>query len=307
MFTQKEQKTENNFICNLCDFKGCKRLNYEKHLTTRKHLNAYNCLHEKSEKEPSGFICECGSTYKHRQSLYVHKKKCKKINNILLNETVEETPIKTTDELKILTNLVLDVIKRNSELQKQNEELQKQIIEPYKASSTINSNNTHINSHNKTFNLQFFLNEQCKDAMNLTEFVNSIQLKLSDLENVGKMGYIEGISQIIINQLNDTDMYKRPMHCSDIKREVLYIKDEDKWEKEDSSNTKIKKAVKDVEKKNINLISNWTDSHPKFKESTSYENDTYLKLIVASTDGDDENVSNVIKKISKNVVIEKGK
>ncbi len=300
MLTKKEQPINNNFYCELCDFACSKKSNYDRHLSTKKHLNASNCLQNKCDIEQTIFKCSCGLVYKHRQSLSTHKKKCKIINAVISEELIP--PEESKNELKVLTNLVLEVLKQNNELQKQNNELQKQMSVSCKE-TTIN--NTHTNSHNKTFNLNFFLNEQCKDAMNLSEFVNKIHLKLSDLENVGKLGYVEGISQIIINQLNDTDMYKRPMHCSDVKREVLYIKDDNKWEKDDPNNTKIKKVVKEVEKKNMGLITDWTCHHPHHKESTSHENDTYLKLIIASTDGDEDNVSNVIKKITKNVAIDK--
>jgi hypothetical protein len=169
----------------------------------------------------------------------------------------------------------------------------------------INNNHHNTNSNNKTFNLQFFLNEQCKDAMNMSEFINQIQLKLSDLENVGKLGYVEGISNIIIKKLNDTDMYKRPLHCSDAKRETLYIKEEDKWEKESPENTNMKKMVKKVDYKNIGLIGEWKDQHPDHRESTCPDNDTYLKILVQSMSGDEEHVEKVIKKISKEVTIDK--
>ena len=149
------------------------------------------------------------------------------------------------------------------------------------------------------------VNEQCKDAMNMSEFINQIQLKLSDLETVGKVGYVEGISNIIIKKLNDTDMYKRPLHCSDSKRETLYIKEEDKWEKESPENTKMKKMIKTVDNKNIGLISEWKDHHPDHRESMCRDNDTYLKILVESMSGDEEHVGKVLKKISKEVVIDK--
>ena len=169
------------------------------------------------------------------------------------------------------------------------------------------SHNTHTttNSHNKTFNLQFFLNEECKDAMNMSEFIQTIKVKLSDLENVGKAGYVEGISKIIINQLNDTDVYKRPVHCSDAKRETLYIKEENKWEKESPENTTMKNLVKTVEKKNMEMISNWRNVHPDFNESCSSSNDDYLKVVLASVGGHEEHVSKVIKKVSREIIIEK--
>ena len=150
--------------------------------------------------------------------------------------------------------------------------------------------------------MQFFLNEQCKDAMNITDFVNSVTLSLDDLEKVGSLGYVNGISSIIIKELRGLDVTKRPVHCSDSKRETLYIKDEDKWEKECPENAKIKKAIRTVEKKNINLISEWTEEHPNFIDSTTHENDEYLKIMQETMGGKgdyEENKNKIIKKIAK--------
>ena len=180
--------------------------------------------HLKNEKgyekiqENSLFSCECGNNYKHSSGLWRHKKICKE-SNIINENTIIDTSL---NEIKVLTNLVSELVKNNTELQKQNKDFQKQMIEVCeKIQPTIinnTNNNSHNNSHNKTFNLQVFLNEECKDAMNMSEFINSIQVKLSDLENIGNQGYIEGVSNIIINHLNNTDLYKRPVHCCDAKR-----------------------------------------------------------------------------------------
>uniref|UniRef100_A0A6C0E5W2 C2H2-type domain-containing protein n=1 Tax=viral metagenome TaxID=1070528 RepID=A0A6C0E5W2_9ZZZZ len=295
MFTKKEQKTAEKYKCEICEFYCSKKSNYERHLSTRKHMDNDTDLQQTSKKEPKVFKCECGGEYKYRQSLYTHRKKCNAKQEQVI---VDEPP----SELQILKDLVLEVVKQNNELVKSNNELQKQVLEVCK---NTNTTTTTTNSHNKTFNLNFFLNEQCKDAMNMSEFINQIQLKLSDLENVGKVGYVEGISNIIIKKLNDTDIYKRPLHCSDAKRETLYIKDEDKWEKESPENTNMKNMVKKVDYKNIGLIAEWKDQHPDHRESTCHDNDTYLKILVESMSGDDGHVEKVIKKISKEVVIDK--
>jgi hypothetical protein len=171
--------------------------------------------------------------------------------------------------------------------------------------NTINPHNNTTNNNNKTFNLQFFLNEECKDAMNMSEFINSIELKLSDLENIGKLGYVEGMSNIIIKQLNDTDMYKRPVHCSDAKRETLYIKEENKWEKEGPENNKMIKAVHGVDKKNFQMLNKWKETHPKYLDGQSKHCDEYMKLMSKVMDGAKENINKVIKKIVKEVVIYK--
>jgi hypothetical protein len=164
-------------------------------------------------------------------------------------------------ELKILTNLVLDVVKQNKELINQNQELTNKIVDICKTGTQTNTiSNSNINSNNKTFNLQFFLNETCKNAMNLTDFVNSLQLQLSDLENVGKLGYVDGISSIIVKNLNALDETTRPIHCTDKKRETFYVKDEDKWEKDDDQKKKIKKVINKVAFKNQNLLAKFKDT-----------------------------------------------
>lgn len=166
----------------------------------------------------------------------------------------------------------------------------------------INSNNNH---HNNTFNLQFFLNEQCKDAMNITDFARSIHLKDSDLDNFGRVGYVEGMSKLFIDCLKETDVFKRPIHCSDIHRETLYVKDADCWEREDSNNTKITNAVRVVEHKNIVLVNEWAKQHPRCENSSTIENTQYINMSRAVLDGSDKNIAKVIKRVAKEVVIDK--
>jgi hypothetical protein len=205
------------------------------------------------------------------------------------------------NENKDFKNIIIELVKSNNELQKQMVDIC-QKIQP--GNTNINSNNN-TNNNNKTFNLQFFLNEECKDAMNMSEFINSIELKLSDLENIGKLGYVQGMSNIIIKELNATDMYKRPVHCSDAKRETLYVKEENKWEKEGPDNNKMIKAVHGVDKKNYLMLNKWKDAHPKYLDGQSKQCDEYMKLMSKVMDGDKENINKVIKKVAKEVVIDK--
>ena len=149
------------------------------------------------------------------------------------------------------------------------------------------------------------MNEECKDAMNMSDFIDSIELKISDLENIGKYGYVEGVSNIIIKQLNDTDMYKRPVHCSDAKRETLYVREENKWGKNTKETKQMITAVRGVNKKNYQLLTSWKNTNPKCVDSKSNECDKYMKIMSKVMDGDEENINKVIKKVAKEVVIEK--
>jgi hypothetical protein len=167
------------------------------------------------------------------------------------------------------------------------------------------NNNNNSNNNNNTFKLKIFLNEHCKDAMNITDFAKSINLKDTDLDEFGRMGYVKGMSKLFIDSLKNTDVCKRPIHCSDARRETLYVKDADKWEREDAVNTKITKAVRVVEHKNICLVNEWAKQNPKCEDSSTYENAQYINMSRAVLDGDDKNIAKVIKMVAKEVVIDK--
>jgi hypothetical protein len=184
-------------------------------------------------------------------------------------------------------------------------------MEMCKNGGTSNSHNTtntitNSNNNNNTFNMNLFLNEKCKDAMNMKDFVNSIQLNLTDLENVERDGYVKGMSNILINNLQKTDVYKRPVHCSDVKRETLYVKDDNKWEREGPDHQKMVNAVLAVEQKNVALVGEWAKANPRCMNSSSKENERYMKLSKVTTDGEKEgNIAKVIRNVAKNVMVEK--
>jgi hypothetical protein len=257
---------------------------------SRKQKRAKN---EQNEQKTfnDAFECEkCKKIYKTNSGLWKHKKQCN--NEVISN-------IKTDDK-----ELIMMLVKQNTQLFEQNNEM----LEIIKNGTHNNSNNTN-NSHNKTFNLQFFLNETCKDAMNIMEFVDSIKLQLPDLENVGKLGYVEGISSIIATNLKALDVSQRPIHCADKKREVLYVKDENKWEKETEKKVTIRKAIKRVACKNQRLLSKFKEEHPDCGKYNSKFSDQYNKIVVESMggsgDNDIEKEDKIIKNISKTVMIEK--
>ena len=252
----------------------------------------------------------------YRQGLWNHHKRC---NISSTNDTVSE--IKQIDglhksDIKIDKDLVMSVLKQNGELMKENNdfkqmlmETQNQVLETQNQVMELLKNGTHnTNSHNKTFNLNFFLNETCKNAMNIMDFVNNLQLQLSDLEKMGEVGYVNGMSNIIIKNLKDMDVTERPVHCTDAKREVLYVKDEDMWDKETSDKPKIRKAIKHVAHKNARLLQEFKEKHPDCTKSESKHSDTYTKLMVEAMGGkgsnDDEQESKIIKKVSKEITLD---
>jgi hypothetical protein len=304
MEDQKSPKIAKKFICEKCDYKCSKQYDYDKHILTLKHLkdDAEDILED--IKVAVQYFCECGREYKHRQGLWKHKKTCQLNMN---KESCDPFDNKKSDQSDQSNkdNLIEYLIKENAEFKT----LIMELVKKDNISNNTVSNNT-INSHNKTFNLQFFLNEQCKDALNIGEFVDSIKLQLSDLENTGRLGYVEGVSKILIKNLNELDVVKRPIHCSDLKREVLYIKDDNKWSKENDDKHVIKKAIKDVANKNIKQITEWTHLNPDCKNSESKKNNQYLNIVMNSMSGgtneeQSSNIEKIIKNITKSVIIEK--
>ena len=293
---KKNPKNPLIYECKICDFNTSNKKDYNRHLGTAKHIFLMN-PNEKNPKKPQKYYkCNCGKEYKHSSSLCAHRKKC--FGNIHADNNSSVDP--SLNDLKTMTGMMIELFKNNNDFQKQ-------VLEICKNNNISNFHNTN-NSHNnnKTFNLQFFLNEECKDAMNLSDFVNSIQLKLSDLENIGKIGYVDGISDIMIKGLNEIELNKRPVHCSDAKRETLYVKQENKWEKDTEETKQMFKAVRDVDKKaSILLMSEWKDANPELTNSKSNQNKQFIKLVGEVNDGDEANVKKVIKKVAKQVVIDK--
>jgi len=306
------------FVCEGCDYATSKKSSYDKHLLTQKHVNTINTTKYNEESnfiKEKEYICECGNKYKHNASLFNHKKKCKKAADVKnKDEGISEASISGAGISDASSNIIQLLIKESSEFKniilemvKSNMDIQKQMLDVCKSSNNITNTNSHNNTttNNKIFNLQVFLNEECKDAMNMSDFINSIEVKTSDLENIGKNGYIEGMSNIIIKHLNDTDVNKRPVHCSDAKRETLYVKEENKWEKDTQETKQMYKAVRGVDKKNYTMLANWKETHPKCMDSKSNQSDEYMKVVSKVMDGEEENINKVIKKIAKEVVIEK--
>ena len=298
----KNPKKPIKYFCETCHFNTSNKKDFYRHNTTDKHLLLTN-PNENTPKNPL-FICNCGKSYKHSSSLCAHKKTCNKI-------TITDSNVESMDKDQIIIML----IKQNSELIKETSDFKNIVMEQQNTMmkviengthNSINNNNNTINSHNKTFNLQFFLNETCKNAMNITDFVESIKLQLSDLENVGKIGYVEGLSKIIIKNLKALDVTERPVHCSDSKRDTMYVKDEDKWEKENENNEKILKAIENIANKNSKLVKEWKTKNPECASSKSHKADVYSHIMIeAVCSNNDTNNSKILKKIAKEVTIDK--
>jgi hypothetical protein len=304
---QKSPKKNPLFLCDKCCYETGNKKDFSRHIATLKHLNETNETTKipKNPQKFTSFDCPfCLLSFNSRTTLWRHRKKC----NLCCGSSVS-----TNDEdskIKLLNNIFQNHMKDNKELMDLLIDQNNKLIEICKEKSFIGNNNN-INISNKTFNLQLFLNEKCKDAMNIMDFFDSLKIQLSDLENVGRMGYVNGISNIIVKNLNALDVYKRPVHCSDPKREILYIKDENKWEKENDEKNTLKKVIKQIANKNTKLIPEWKAQNPDCGSCDSKKSDEYNKIIIESMGGDDLSIGDsnneykIIKNLAKCVVIDK--
>ena len=287
---KKEPKEPKKYTCILCDFICSKYSGYTRHEMTSKHQNMVirNKMEiKKSETSQNQFVCDiCYKGFMTKSGLWKHNKKCEKIS-------INKTENQETDTFT--PNMFM-------EMMKQNNELTKQIIELSSKPMTTN-NTTNNNTTNNNFNLQFFLNETCKDALNISDFIDQLQVGTKDLEETGRIGYAAGISRIFINGLNKLNINQRPVHCSDAKRETIYIKDGDQWEKDNDEKVKLTNAIRDVAHKNIEQIQVWTEEHPEYTDLKSKYNDRYMKLIGEAMSGStNEETFKNYKKIARNIM-----
>jgi hypothetical protein len=301
-------KSRQKYNCLICDYYTSKKNDFIKHTSTDKHKNATNGSKmvvngsDLSQKVAQLYNCHCGKKYKYESGYYRHKKKCcsKQEFNEPINKDLIMLLIKENVDLK---NVIVEQSKETNEFKNIMMEVIKNGINN---TSTI-TNNSHNN--NKTFNLNFFLNETCKNAMNISDFINSIQLQLSDLEEVGEIGFVNGISNIIVQKLKNLDVTERPIHCTDSKREIMYIKDENKWERENDENIKLRKVIKHIAFKNTKLLREFKSKYPDCGKSESKYSDQYNKLIIEAMGGNGDNEwekeNKIIKKIAKEVIIQK--
>jgi len=297
----KNAKNGDFFLCEICDFKCSKMSNFEKHLATQKHKTQKIKLssNPKNAENAKSYSCEfCDKKYKDNSGLWRHKKKC------LPNK---KNDMKKMDFLEnIDTELVNQMVAQNNEILKENAELKSIMLESQEKMMEVIKNGTNniINNTKNKFNLNIFLNENCKNAMNLTDFVNSLTLQLNDLEKMSQLGYVNGMSNLIANNLNEMEITQRPIHCTDKKRQTLYIRDEDRWKREQDGKPNVKNAIRKITNKNLELLIDLQNKNQKCIEDHTFNNkfNDYLSNILCNDEKEDDDI---VKLVSKEILIEK--
>jgi len=314
MSTSKSPENPKKYSCNICNHYTSNLKDFNRHILTQKHIRNTSATFSNNtatEKSLHHICCNCNKEYRDRSGLWRHKKSCLSptFSNTQKEEEFENKSDDEEHDDDISTKqLILLMLQQNNKVQDALIEMTKQISTTMTNTNTTNTNSNN-NSHNQTtnnnsFNLQFFLNETCKNAMNITDFANSIKLQLSDLISVGELGYVEGISNIIVKNLNALDITERPVHCTDKKRETIYIKDADKWEK-DEDDKKLKKFIRTIAFKNQNLFPKFKEKYPDYNDSDSVHSDQYSKIVIESLDDSNpEKQEKIIKNISKAITID---
>ena len=263
---RKRKENANKFECKICNFTCSKESEWKRHNVTSKHVNRITGIY----KTPITHICKCGKQYKYSRGLWEHKQKC---NGLMRTQSTEQPPEISNP---VDSSLILELLNQNKELHQMVIELAK------KAGNTTNNTNNTINNK---FNLNVFLNETCKDAINLNDFIQSIELTIRDFVNTGEVGYVKGISDIMLERIRDMEPHVRPIHCTDLKRETVYVKDSDKWAKEDENKTHIRKAVRIVANKNKAQIHYWIQDNPNYDVLDTPECDKFFEYSKASLGG----------------------
>jgi hypothetical protein len=291
-------KNASFFSCSICSFKCSKKSNYDKHLSTRKHKNLTNPNNFNSTNASKRFVCQnCNKIYKHASTFSTHKKMCKLVIASLSNSNININSNSNSD-MNSLSFLVVELIKNN-------QEFQKQILEFYKNNTPI----AHNISDNTSFNLNFLLSEQFNDAINLMDFVDTFKLQFYELKRIGEVGYVEGMSDIIIDKLNKIDIYKRPIQSNDINSDTFYVKYNNKWVKENDNYNKLRLAIKHITIKNIDVLNELCYiNNSELFDNYNYPNDTFFEIAIQVMGGRgevEENENKIIKKIAKTVFIGK--
>ena len=294
--TNPTSKITDKYVCEICDYYSCRRSHYDRHLVTSKHIKLTN-PNEMRTKSTKLYVCECGKQYKHMSSLCKHKRECTYNATCNIHNQAD-----IDDKYELLSNTILMLVKENQDFKQLIIDQNNKMME---MADKIGSNNNNVNSNNK-FNLNVFLNEQCKDAMTLKDFIKNLEISMDEFINTGELGFIEGLSQVMIQRINDMDLYERPIHCTDLKRETVYIKDTDKWEK-DTNKEQLRQAVKGVAYKNEQIRPKWYDETPDVDVLGSENCEKFFKYSTASLGGygkeetrtfEDKIMRNVLKEVT---------
>ena len=294
---KKSQKVAKEYHCEMCDYTTSKQFNYTKHLSTDKHLSNEKVA-KSSQKSQKEYACStCEKTYSNYTGLWRHKKTC---------------AAKESKACIVTPEMFIELMKQNKELQDLVRDGMKAIMDMSKNNQNnvmANSNNTTTNSNN-SFNLTFFLNEQCKNALNINDFVDSLNPSFQDMEKTGRVGFVEGITSIFLNALKNLDVYSRPIHCTDLKREMLYVKNDNKWEKETEDKPHLRRAIKRTAFKNLRQIKVWEEQHPDYVDTDTQASEDHVALsqilLGGSTQHETEKLENsIMRKVLRSVTIDK--
>jgi hypothetical protein len=305
----KNAKKTPIFLCEKCDFKCTKESDYSRHLETNKHkllINANKKTPKNADNNKQSFICICGNIYKFASSLCYHKKKCKKYNmleNMMSCDVseIDTTHVITSDSCDLTKDMFIKLMNDNQEMMKIIKDQQHQIntIIPKIGGITNNTTNNH-------FNLNLFLNEKCKDALNISEFIDSLKITLDDLAFSKDNGLVRGIADVMIRGLKDLDIHKRPIHCTDSKRDTMYIKDKEKWEK-DENHMKMKETIEKIADKERTALQIWAENNPDWMdtEKKQIEYLTMMRSICEPIENDEKNEKKIIRSLGKNILLDK--
>jgi hypothetical protein len=312
------KKRAENFYCNYCNYTCSRKTNYERHLLTAKHIQEINGNKWKSKNEQNHICSVCNKIFKTNSGLWKHTQKCQE-NKIDTNKKITEQS-QISD--MVSSDIVMQLIKENQEFktllveqnklmieqQEENQKLQSQLIEAVKDSGNTYNNNT-INNNNQKFNLNFFLNTTCKDAMNMSDFIENMEINFKDIENIGKNGYVNGMTEMILSRIKELDVTKRPLHCTDLKRETMYIKDNNEWSKDTPENTKLRKTIGYVAKRNYATIPLWREKYPECQNWNDPKYDfcvDMMRNILGDIGEKQTRLDNkVIKNLSKHITVDK--
>ena len=327
MDTYKVHETFHKYNCEKCNYTTQRKSQYDRHILTSKHIRIHENT-ENSSKKVKVYECErCNNQYKFHSGLWKHKKTCNYIHDNQVNEIQNEIQYDIVNDPTSEASTVLRLLKQNEEfkqlmaeqynvmteqfnvmterhneniaLQLKNQELNQQLIAAMKDGNGTVINNT----NNNHFNLNFFLNDTCKDAMNITDFLGNLDVQIEEIEYIGNHGYVNGMTKMIMDRLKDMDITKRPIHCTDIKRETMYIKDKDEWSKDTDELTKLRRILNYITMKNYKTVPKWKTAHPECEEVDTHDyNFCYKMMQLILGDVEEEQIkldNKIIKTLAK--------